>query len=261
MKSHYPRKRFGQNFLTDLSVIEDILGAVNPSAGESFVEIGPGQGALTTALLQEDVKLSAIEIDRDLVDYLQRKISNPNFTLISQDVLKVDFQKIQQAMGPQKLRVIGNLPYNISTPLLFHLFEQIEVIEDCHIMLQQEVAQRIAAKPGNKQYGRLTVMCQYFCKVELLLTVPPDAFEPAPKVTSTVLRLKPHHPLPIIAKDFGLFSQLVAQAFSQRRKILKNAVKLLSEEQIVAVGLDPNIRPEQVSVHEFIELANHLSFV
>ena len=258
MSTHTPRKRFGQNFLHDHSVIERIIQAINPQPGQHLVEIGPGQGALTQPLLQRLGSLDAVELDRDLVALLTKNYAAQGLRLHSMDALKADFCAL--AAAGEKLRIIGNLPYNISTPLLFHLFEQKACIADMHFMLQKEVVQRMAAEPGSKTYGRLSVMAQYHCQITPLFVVRPGAFTPAPKVDSMIVRLRPYPQPPVSIEQPELLASIVGQAFSQRRKTLRNSIKsLLDENAIHQCGIDPGIRPEQLSLAQFACLADQLS--
>jgi 16S rRNA (adenine1518-N6/adenine1519-N6)-dimethyltransferase len=253
--THQARKRFGQNFLQDSSVITNILAHAHPQAGEHWVEIGPGLGALTQPLLSSAVKLDVIELDRDLVARLQKQFSgNSNITIHSADALKFDFNAI--AKPDEKLRVIGNLPYNISTPLMFHLLETTSFVEDMHFMLQKEVVDRICAEPGSKKYGRLSVMMLYFCETEWLFDVPPESFDPAPQVMSAIVKLTPHAQAPVEIENFQFFSLLVTQAFSQRRKTIRNSLKnFINEQAIIDLGIDANLRAESVSLAEFALLS------
>jgi len=256
--SHRPRKRFGQNFLHDPGSIGRILAAVAPRSGEQLVEIGPGRGAITTGLLRAAGSLDAVELDRDLIEPLQALCTGlGELRVVSADALKVNFCGL--ATGGKKLRVVGNLPYNISTPLLFRLLEQAHCIEDMHFLLQKEVVERMAAGPGGKTYGRLGVMIQARCRVESLFVIGPGAFQPPPKVDSAFVRLIPHREPRYDIRDQAGFARLVAQAFSQRRKTLRNTLKpLLSAEAITACGIDPSIRAEQLSIEELVHLANTL---
>jgi 16S rRNA (adenine1518-N6/adenine1519-N6)-dimethyltransferase len=251
---HRPRKRFGQNFLEDLSIIHHILEVIHPKPDDNMLEIGPGLGALTRPLLKYINKLTAIELDMDLHAHLTALPENTQkLTLIQADALTVDFSQF----GPQ-LRVIGNLPYNISTPLLFHLLDNLPYIHDMHFMLQQEVVNRLAAPPACKAYGRLSVMVQAQCHVEPLFHVPPTAFNPAPKVQSAVVRLAPHktQPSKAIMQSLAL---LLPQAFSMRRKTIANNLKsLFSAEQLNHLGIDPKRRPETLSIKEYLKLAQKL---
>jgi 16S rRNA (adenine1518-N6/adenine1519-N6)-dimethyltransferase len=254
---HRPRKRFGQNFLHDPAVIERIVRAIGPRADEHLVEIGPGLGALTRPLLKAVGRLDVVEIDRDVIPLLQESCAGyGELRIHNRDVLKFDFTSL--AAG-QTLRVIGNLPYNISSPLIFHLLKQLHVIRDMHFMLQREVAERLAAAPATEHYGRLSVMVQWRCAVELLFGVGPGAFKPAPKVDSAVIRLTPHRQAPVRVNDEKRFAAVVNQAFSQRRKTLRNALKgLLTAEEIESLAIDPTRRPETFSLADYARLSNAL---
>ncbi len=256
---HRARKRFGQNFLHDHGVINNILRAIAPRADQHLVEIGPGQGALTEGLLSGGGKLDVIELDHDLHPLLLASFaSNPQFTLHKGDALKFDFRQLIQ--GDEKLRVVGNLPYNISTPLMFHLLRQADCIVDMHFMLQKEVVQRLAAGAGENHYGRLGIMVQYHCQVEHLFNVGPGAFSPAPKVDSAIVRLTPHAQLPHPADDVTRLEQVVREAFNQRRKTLRNTLKsLLDADAMIDEGIDPTLRPEQIDLAGFVRLANRLT--
>lgn len=256
MNQHRARKRFGQNFLHDEAVISRILAAVNPQPGQHVVEIGPGLGALTAGLLAATGRLEVIELDRDLIPKLREHFASMGELVIHEaDALKFDFASL--GSPTQKLRIVGNLPYNISTPLLFHLLESAEVIEDMHVMLQKEVVDRMTAQPGGSDYGRLSVMLQYRCHVERLFTIGPGAFRPAPKVDSAIARLRPYRELPCAARNEQVLGQLVGQAFAQRRKMLRASLKnLLSSAQIETCGIDPTRRPETLSISEFVKLAD-----
>lgn len=255
---HRARKRFGQNFLHDQGVINGIVAAIRPREGQHLVEIGPGMGAMTEPLLDGCKEMDAIELDRDLIPGLRVQFAvQGGLTLHNADALKFDFCSL--AADERPLRVVGNLPYNISTPLIFHLLSQSRCIEDMHFMLQQEVVNRLAATPGGGDYGRLSVMVQYRCQVEKLFTVPPEAFDPPPKVHSAIVRLIPHATPPIQAKDDQLLAQLVTQSFQQRRKTLRNNLKKLLDVTIIeALGIDPRRRPETLSLEEFVRLADAL---
>ncbi len=261
--THTPRKRFGQNFLHDYSVIANILASLQIRPGEHWVEIGPGQGALTAPLLEKNITLDVVELDRDLVRLLKDKfkdnlMENRRLTIHSADALKFDFSAL--AKPEEKLRIIGNLPYNISTPLLFHLLENASCIADMQFMLQKEVVDRICAVPGSKKYGRLSVMMQYYCMTECLFEVFPESFDPAPKVMSAVIKLIPHPKPPVVVNDLAVFKQVVTQAFSQRRKTLRNSLKkLISEDCFVSLGIDPVARAETISLLEFANLSNWLA--
>ncbi|MDP3562451.1 MAG: 16S rRNA (adenine(1518)-N(6)/adenine(1519)-N(6))-dimethyltransferase RsmA [Legionellaceae bacterium] len=249
---HIPRKRFGQNFLHDRSIIDAILRAAHLQATDHVIEIGPGLGALTRPLLHMLNSLTAIEIDTDLqATLLAMPESKDRLNLINADALTVDYSQF----GKQ-IRLIGNLPYNISTPLLLHLLSYSPFILDMHFMLQKEVVERLAAKPGNKTYGRLSVMLQYHCDVEHLFNVPPHAFHPQPKVESAIVRITPLQNSPYSKVNIADLERVVACAFSMRRKTLANNLKpLFSAAAITAVGIDPSQRPEQINVMEYVELA------
>ncbi len=258
---HRPRKRFGQNFLHDPATIRRILAAVAPAAGQHLVEIGPGRGALTAGLLESAGELDVIELDRDLVGPLAERLGGLGRLRVHQaDALKFDLctllPRAALAAG-RRLRLVGNLPYNISTPLLFRFLEQADCIEDMHLMLQKEVVDRLGAEPGSKCYGRLSVMVQSQCAVERVLTVGPGAFTPAPKVDSAVVRLLPSRPPPVAISDPALHARIVAAAFSQRRKRISNSLRGLADTALLArCGLDPGARAEQLSVTDFAHLAN-----
>jgi len=253
--NHKARKRFGQNFLTDTTIIERIVNSINPQASDKLVEIGPGLGALTCPILVRCGHLEVIEIDRDIPPLLKKNCGQKGDLIIhNMDVLQFDFAK---AAAGQKLRIIGNLPYNISTPIIFHLVNYIDAIRDMHFMLQKEVVTRLAAAPGSKAYGRLSIMAQYHFRVTPLFLVPATAFNPQPKVESAIVRLVPHETLPAQANNPQAFAQLISAAFSQRRKTLKNVLKTICpEEAIRQAGLDPGLRPEQISLNEYVNLCN-----
>ncbi len=245
----------GQNFLRDKTVVHHIVDAISPSGDEHLVEIGPGLGALTESLLSRSGQLDVVELDRDLARRLaERWGAHPRFSLHAADALRFDFSAL--ASVPGELRVVGNLPYNISTPLLFHLLKHKAAIRDMHFMLQQEVVTRMAAVPGSRAWGRLSVMLQSECRVQPLFTVPPEAFHPIPKVTSTIVRIEPHHQLPVQIADQEAFARVVNAAFSKRRKTLRNSLRgLVNETQIRAAGIAPEIRAEQLGVAEFAALS------
>ena len=255
MREHRPRKRFGQNFLRDPNVVAKIADAIAPAPDDHLVEIGPGLGALTEVLLPRVKAMDAVELDRDLVPRLaQRCGALGQLRIHSADALKFDFAAL--AADGRKLRIVGNLPYNISTPLMFHLLRNRTVIRDMHFMLQKEVVDRLAASPGSKDYGRLSVMMQYHCEVAALFEVPPAAFDPPPKVMSAVVRLRPWDTPPVAVPDEAQLERLVTRAFSQRRKTLRNTLKgLLDAAQIEAAGIDPARRAETLSLDEFAALA------
>lgn len=252
---HKARKRFGQNFLIDQQVIGQIVTAINPSSDDNLIEIGPGMAAITEHLVKLCPSMTLIELDRDLIEFLKRKlIDYPSVSIINGDALKTNFGEFYQG---EKLRLVGNLPYNISTPLLFHLLDTKEYIRDMHFMLQREVVDRLSASPGEKSYGRLSVMIQYHCRVMPLIPVPPSSFNPAPKVQSAVVRLTPYDEPPHKAENPELLSKIVSLCFQQRRKTLKNCLNsyaqyILSDTNTV----DLTKRPEQLSVAEFVDLSN-----
>jgi 16S rRNA (adenine1518-N6/adenine1519-N6)-dimethyltransferase len=255
---HRARKRFGQNFLHDVSVSERIVQAVAPREGQHLVEIGPGQGALTGHLVDSGCTLDVIELDRDLVPGLLASFGlKDNFALHSADALKFDFAQLASAASP--LRIVGNLPYNISTPLIFKLLEQASLIQDMHFMLQREVVDRLAAEPGSKAWGRLGIMAQYQCQVDKLFEVPPEAFSPRPKVQSAIVRLAPWQDKPWPEVDRSQLRKLVQAAFAQRRKTLRNNLKgLINGEALEGLGLDPSARAETLQLTDFITIANAL---
>jgi len=259
---HRPRKRFGQNFLHDPGVIRRILAAVDPRPGQHLVEIGPGQGAITEGLLRATGSIDVVELDRDLVGPLQQRLGAlGNLRIHNADALRFDLCALQSTRGPPGegvgLRIVGNLPYNISTPLLFRFLEQARCINDLHLMLQKEVVDRICAGPGSKTYGRLSVMVQTWCSAERLLVIGPGAFNPPPKVDSAVVRLVPLRPSGCPVADASLHARLVAAAFAQRRKTLRNSLKGLVEPTLlIACGIDPGARAETIAVCDYARLAN-----
>lgn len=264
---HFAKKRFGQNFLVDTNVINHIVDSIQPRPDDLMIEIGPGLGAMTKPLLSRLKQLTVIELDRDIIPKLINNcvfsdVTNKDKLMVNEiDVLKFDFAEFHTQHLPSestvthKLRIVGNLPYNISTPVLFHLLNYRSLIQDMHFMLQKEVVDRIVAAPGNKLYGRLSVMIQAFCFAEALFEVPPHAFQPAPKVTSAILRLQPNSQYEQQISDFSLFEKLVRQAFSQRRKTLRNTLRnFCSVTQIEHAGLSPTQRAEELSIAEFVSL-------
>jgi 16S rRNA (adenine1518-N6/adenine1519-N6)-dimethyltransferase len=252
--THTPRKRFGQNFLADRGVVRQIIAAIEPRRDERIVEIGPGPGALTEPLLEHVARLDVIEIDRDIVRSLRMRFPSDSLHIHQGDALEFDFS----AFGAN-IRVVGNLPYNISTPILFRLTEQAAWLRDGHFMLQREVVERMTAEPGSKDYGRLSVMLQYRWAVEALFDVPPTAFHPQPKVWSTVVRMIPYASPPHRAVDESMFADLVLRAFGQRRKTLRNALReLLAARELEQLGIEPGARGETLGVAEFVRIANYL---
>jgi 16S rRNA (adenine1518-N6/adenine1519-N6)-dimethyltransferase len=253
---HTPRKRFGQHFLHDPAVIARIVAAVQPRESETLIEIGPGQGAITIPLLKAAGQLRVIELDRDLIEPLHQRCRDAGELIVhNADALKVNFCELAGEATP--LRVVGNLPYNISTPLLFHLLAQAHCISDMHFMLQKEVVDRLAASPGSRQYGRLSVMVQYRCRVTSLFVIGPGAFQPPPRVESAFVRLEPYRNLPIAARNDAALEMLVRQSFAQRRKTLRNALRgMLGEDEIRSAGVDPSTRAEMLGLREFTALAD-----
>ena len=270
---HYAKKRFGQNFLVDTSIINHIVDSIHPLHDDLMVEIGPGLGAMTKPLLARLDKINVIELDRDIIPKLIKNCifsdaTNKDKLIVNEsDVLKFNFQEfhsqhvsVDKNGSEKKLRIVGNLPYNISTPVLFLLLKNRNLIQDMHFMLQKEVVDRIVATPGIKNYGRLSVMLQTFCETQSLFEVPPYAFQPAPKVNSAILRLQPKTQFEKQVTDFSKYENLVRQAFSQRRKTLKNTLKdLCSTQQIEQAGLLPGQRAEELSIDDFVNLYNTLS--
>jgi len=253
MSGHIPRKRFGQNFLTDQGVIQAIVRTIHPQPDDVMVEIGPGLGALTDPLLKILPRLHVVEIDRDIIARLQNNYPAAKLTIHPGDALKFDFSTLGE-----RIRVVGNLPYNISTPILFHLSEYVGNIIDMHFMLQKEVVERMVAAPSTPEYGRLSVMLQYRYAMELMFIVPPDAFHPAPKVESAIVRMIPYAVLPHPAKDEALFGAIVTAAFGQRRKVLRNTLKAyLDNAGFAALGIDPGLRAENLGFEKFVAIANY----
>jgi len=253
---HKARKRFGQNFLNDSGIIARIIGAINPAADDHVIEIGPGKAAITRPLLERLDSLDVVELDRDLIPLLAGIDQTGKLHIHQADALKFDF--CQLAHKDKRARIVGNLPYNISTPLLFHLFVQ-HCIVDMHFMLQKEVVQRLAACPGNKQYGRLSVMAQYYCEITPLFDIGPECFDPAPKVTSAFVKLTPKPMHQLTAKNMNKLGQVVSLAFSQRRKTLRNALsEMATVEDMEATGINPGSRAETLAVSDYIALSNRL---
>ncbi|MET4025492.1 16S rRNA (adenine1518-N6/adenine1519-N6)-dimethyltransferase [Marinobacter sp. MBR-99] len=256
---HKARKRFGQNFLHDPGVIEKIVRSINPKPEDAIVEIGPGLGAITEEILAVNPRLQVVELDRDLIPVLRTKFFNyPEFRIHEADALSFDFSQL--VVDGRPLRIVGNLPYNISTPLIFHLLAQSGVVQDMHFMLQKEVVQRLAATPGDNNYGRLGIMAQYFCKVQPLFEVGPGAFRPAPKVDSAIVRLVPHKELPHPAKNLKTLQAVVRTAFNARRKTLRKALAaLVTVEQLQSVGINDGLRPENLSLADYVKIADLLA--
>ena len=251
---HQARKRFGQHFLTDKAVIAEIVDAIDPQPGQAMVEIGPGLAAMTQPLVERLGHLQVIELDRDLVVRLRQ---HKQLTVHEADVLKVDITVLAAGLGTQTLRVVGNLPYNISTPILFHLLDHVAVIQDQHFMLQKEVVERMVAAPSSAAYGRLSVMLQWRYAMEMVVEVGPMAFDPPPRVDSAVVRMTPHaQPAPL---SVALLSELVQVAFSQRRKLLRHTLGKWLQERGVAADFDVQRRAEEVAVAEYVQLAQRVS--
>ncbi|RWR00563.1 16S rRNA methyltransferase [[Pantoea] beijingensis] len=259
-QGHFARKRFGQNFLNDQYIIDSIVSAIHPQPGEAMVEIGPGLGALTEPVGDRIDAMTVIELDRDLAARLQtHPFLGPKLTIFQQDAMTFNFAELAEQKG-QPLRVFGNLPYNISTPLMFHLFSYTGSIKDMHFMLQKEVVNRLVAGPGSKAYGRLSVMAQYFCKIIPVLEVPPESFTPAPKVDSAVVRLVPHVTMPYPVNDIRALSRITTEAFGKRRKTLRNSLgHLFSLEVLNELGIDNTLRAENITVAQYCQLANWLT--
>lgn len=272
-KKHQPRKRFGQNFLHDQSIIGQIIDHIQAKPQDCLVEIGPGMGAITEPLLTKVEKLTVIELDTDLADSLRIRIganANSGLTIIKANALELNYHELYQQLSVKyednvKMRIVGNLPYNISTPLLFHLLTFADVIEDMHFMLQKEVVDRITAEVNTKNYGRLSVMMQYYCQTDYLLTVPNGAFNPPPKVTSAVFRLTPYQDKPIVAHDEKNFALVVRETFNHRRKTLRAIFKksailpVINEQQLISFGLNPMARPETLTIADFVQLSNGIT--
>jgi 16S rRNA (adenine1518-N6/adenine1519-N6)-dimethyltransferase len=254
VKGHIAKRRFGQNFLTDQAIINSLIDAINPLPNQIIVEIGPGLGALTKPLLKKINHLHVVEIDRDIVTWIQNEYAKNSVTIHNVDALKFDFASLGK-----NIRVVGNLPYNISTPILFHLLDNLPGITDMHFMLQKEVVERMVAQPSTPAYGRLSVMLQYQLQMEYLITVPPEAFEPAPKVESAFVRCVPHATLPVVAEDEALFAKVVLAAFGQRRKTIRNTLKdFLSDADFEQLQLSSQLRAENLSVKDFVHISNFI---
>lgn len=252
---HRPRKRFGQNFLVDPITINDLVNAIGPKPDDDILEIGPGLGALTKPLLSKIEQLEVIEIDRDLIQQLEKLNADKQHLIIHQcDALKFDFSANKKIR-----RIVGNLPYNISTPLIFHLLDHVEFIQDMHFMLQKEVVERMCANAGNRAYGRLSVMLQSKCETQMLLQIDADKFSPAPKVTSGFVRLRPLQQSPVPPTLVATFADIVKTSFSQPRKTLANNLKgLIASETLERIDIDPSVRPQQLDINAFVAIAQTL---
>jgi 16S rRNA (adenine1518-N6/adenine1519-N6)-dimethyltransferase len=255
---HKARKRFGQNFLHDHGVIRHIVASIAPKKGQRLVEIGPGKGALTEGIISITERMDVVELDRDLIPILKVNLFRfPELTVHEADAMKFDFTSLRTE--EQAIRVVGNLPYNISTPLIFHLLSQVSAIQDMHFMLQKEVVDRLAARPGDSLYGRLSVMAQYYCSVESLFIVGPESFDPAPKVDSAIVRMTPHKTLPHLVDDIKKLEDMVRTGFQQRRKTLRNNYKgVLDNDDFAALNIDPTLRPERLDVEDFVRITNYV---
>ncbi len=259
-QGHFARKRFGQNFLNDSYVIDSIVSAIHPTAQDAMVEIGPGLGALTEPVGERLESLTVVELDRDLAARLQtHPFLGPKLTIFQQDAMTFDFAALAEQKG-QPLRVFGNLPYNISTPLMFHLFSFTNAVKDMHFMLQKEVVNRLVAGPNSKAYGRLSVMAQYYCQVIPVLEVPPHAFTPPPKVDSAVVRLVPHQQSPYPQVDVRVLGRITLEAFGKRRKTLRNSLgHIFSQDVLASLGIDGALRAENVTIAQYCQLAEWLT--
>lgn len=259
---HRPKKQLGQNFLVDKNIIHKIISIIHPTATDHMVEVGPGLAALTDPLLEHLERLEVVEYDKDIIEYLNKQYAeNGKLKIHESDALKFDFSSVVDASQSRALRVVGNLPYQISTPLIFHLLSYSQLIQDMTFMLQKEVVDRMVAEPGTKTYGRLSVMVQYFCKTVKRLSVPKGAFNPPPKVESAIVTLVPYHdekPHPT-AENEELLRTLTTLAFNQRRKTIRNALKShIKEEGFKAIGIDPSLRGEKLSLSDYVALTNYI---
>lgn len=252
---HVAKKKFGQNFLKDSSIIHAIIQSIQPLQDDLLVEIGPGLGALTKPLLEKTKHLFAIELDRDIVNWMQNQYSKNNITIFNEDVLNFNFHQFDK-----KIRIVGNLPYNISTPILFKCIENIKIIADLHFMLQKEVVDRMIAAPSSSEYGRLSVMLQYYFAMEHLVHVPKESFDPEPKVESSFVRLIPYDNYPFVANNIDQFGKIVKEAFSQRRKTIRNTLKnFMNANDFENIDINPQLRAENLSVSDFVKISNYLS--
>ncbi|NVJ64978.1 MAG: 16S rRNA (adenine(1518)-N(6)/adenine(1519)-N(6))-dimethyltransferase RsmA [Gammaproteobacteria bacterium] len=261
VQGHQARKRFGQNFLSDQHYINRIVAAIAPQSQDTMVEIGPGLGAITELLIDQVGKLDLVELDKDLIPRLEQKFQQEHLTIHHSDALKFDFSSLVANEGDD-LRIVGNLPYNISTPLIFHLLSFRQHIKDMYFMLQKEVVERICAAPNSKTYGRLSIMSQYYCQAEMLFTVPPGAFQPAPKVDSAIIRLTPRAENQLSALNPDKLSEIVTAGFNQRRKTIRNNLKKhISDSELESLAINPGARPETLAIDQFVTIANYLSIL
>ncbi|MEY2865509.1 MAG: 16S rRNA (adenine(1518)-N(6)/adenine(1519)-N(6))-dimethyltransferase RsmA [Candidatus Methylopumilus sp.] len=252
---HIAKKKFGQNFLKDTSIINAIIQSINPVPDDLLIEIGPGLGALTKPLLEKTNHLLAIEVDRDIVAWMENEYSKKNITVFNEDILNFNFDQFDQ-----KVRIVGNLPYNISTPILFKCIDNITNIKDLHFMLQKEVVDRMIAVPSSSEYGRLSVMLQYYFVMEHLVHVPKESFDPEPKVESSFVRLIPYKHYPFVANNIEQFGRIVKEAFSQRRKTIRNTLKsFISENDFQKIDINPQLRAENLAVSDFVKISNYLN--
>jgi 16S rRNA (adenine1518-N6/adenine1519-N6)-dimethyltransferase len=252
---HIAKKKFGQNFLKDTSIINAIIQSINPVPDDLLIEIGPGLGALTKPLLEKTNHLLAIEVDRDIVAWMENEYSKKNITVFNEDILNFNFDQFDQ-----KVRIVGNLPYNISTPILFKCIDNITNIKDLHFMLQKEVVDRMIAVPSSSEYGRLSVMLQYYFVMEHLVHVPKESFDPEPKVESSFVRLIPYRHYPFVANNIEQFGRIVKEAFSQRRKTIRNTLKsFISENDFQKIDINPQLRAENLAVSDFVKISNYLN--
>ena len=252
---HIAKKKFGQNFLKDTSIINAIIQTINPLPDDLLIEIGPGLGALTKPLLEKTNHLLAIELDRDIVAWMENEYPKKNITVFNEDILNFNFDQFDQ-----KVRIVGNLPYNISTPILFKCIDNITNIKDLHFMLQKEVVDRMIAVPSSSEYGRLSVMLQYYFAMEHLVHVPKESFDPEPKVESSFVRLIPYEHYPFVANNIEQFGRIVKEAFSQRRKTIRNTLKsFISENDFQKIDINPQLRAENLAVSDFVKISNYLN--
>lgn len=255
--THTPRKRFGQNFLINENIIDNIIDEINPLPDQHFIEIGPGQGALTAALIASMATIDAVEIDRDLVSLLQQQYqTHKNFTVHNIDILKFSIKDVAKN---KKLRVVGNLPYNISTPILFKMFTEMSLIQDMFFMLQSEVANRLVASPNCKEYGRLSIMAQFYCSMHIVLDVPREAFDPKPKVDSCIVHFTPHQKVTKVT-NHALLLDIVTHAFNHRRKTISNSLReFISASELQKLLIDPKLRAENLSLNDYTKITDYLN--